>query len=321
MRLTLHTAAIVAAMALAAPAASAADTTIATDPTAHQVAALDGTVVWASGSFPNETLMQHTAAGTSPVQGAPRRSYTSIDLGHDAQGRLRLTYLRCTGTRSCLAFSDDLQGHRTVLRGLALPRCALTTAPSVWRTRTAYGLACTEGSGSKRTADPKRSGLYVRTGSGTPRRLPLPADAVKFGIDEITWADLRGTSVAAVAADIYEYAFTQTVGGSGRRSFLAAASEGESDEHVGGLALGSGSVMWALVDSEHTGDPNQAIIHRLTGNCLDSERLVNPAGPDEESSFRAVGLAVDRRTLYLAVPGTGIVSHPFTPEGTCLRTG
>jgi hypothetical protein len=262
--------------------------------------------------------MQDTADGTAPVEGAPRRSYTSIDLGRDARNRLRLTYLRCTGTRRCTAISDDLDGNRTVLRGLTPSGCGLTTAPSAWRSRTAFGLACTRRSGSGRVDDPKRSGVYVKSSSGSARRLALPADAVKFGADEVTWVDLRGTQTAAAAADVYEYAFTQSVTGGSRRSFLAAASEGDSDEHVRGLALGSGGTMWALVNAEHAGDPNRAIIHRLTGSCRDSERLINAS--EDVEGFRAVGLAVDRRTLYLSVPGVGIVSHPFAPEGACVRS-
>src|SRR4051794_9826902 len=52
----------------AAPAAHAA--TIASDPTASEVTALDGTVVWVSGPAGAQTLMQRDAAGTRPVQGA-----------------------------------------------------------------------------------------------------------------------------------------------------------------------------------------------------------------------------------------------------------
>ncbi|MBA2516348.1 MAG: hypothetical protein H0V22_03385 [Solirubrobacterales bacterium] len=321
IRLPLSFAAALVLAAVAAPGASAADTTLATDPIAQRVTALAGTVVWVSGRFPNQTLMQHTASGTAPVKGAPRRTYTSIDLGRDAGNRLLLTYLRCVGTRRCLAFRDDLKGHRTVVRSLALKRCSLTTAPSVWRTRTAFGLACTKGTGSLRRNDPRRSGLYVKTAAGATGRLPLPTDAVKFGINRISLVDLRSTAVAAVAADVFEYAFTQTIAGKQRRSFLAAASEGDSNEEVRGLALGSGGAMWTLVDSEHAGDPNLAIIHRLTGACLDSERLPNLPGDDEESGFRAVGLAADGRTLHLAVPDLGIVTHPFEPEGACREIG
>jgi hypothetical protein len=197
--------------------------------------------------------------------------------------------------------------------GLALARCTLSTPPALWRTRAAYGLQCRRG----RTFDARRSGLYVKTGNGAPRRLPLPADAVRFGADFIKAVDLRWTRVAAVAADIYEYAFSQTVTGRERRSFLAAASEGESDAHARGVSLGAGGTLWTLVDAEHVGDPNRAIIFRQAGACLQYETLVNPVGPDQESGFRATGMAVDGETLYLVVPGTGIVTHAFAPQRPC----
>jgi hypothetical protein len=140
---------------------------------------------------------------------------------------------------------------------------------------------------------------------------------VKFGADEITSVDLRGTRVGAVAADIFEYAFSETVAGKQRHSFLAAASEGDSDEHTRGLALGTGNALWALVDAEHAGDPNQAVIYKQTGSCVQHESLATPPGPDQESSFLATDLAFDASKLYLVVPGTGIVSHDFTPERAC----
>jgi hypothetical protein len=160
----------------------------------------------------------------------------------------------------------------------------------------------------------------VKTTTGAPRRLPLPADAVRFGADFVKAVDLRGTRVAAVAADIYEYAFSQTVAGRERRSFLAAASEGESDAHARGVSLGAGGTLWTLVDAEHVGDPNRAIIFRQAGSCLEYETLVTPQGPDHETAFRATGMAVDGETLYLVVPGTGIVTHSFVPQRPCNRT-
>src|SRR5205814_5029682 len=102
---------------------------------------------------------------------------------------------------------------------------------------------------------------------------------------------------------------------------LAAASEGESDEHTRGLALGPAATLWALVDAEHTGDPNQAIIHRLAGGCQEWESLDNPPGPDQESGFRAIDVAVDGPTTYLLVPGTGIVSHDCAAAHRAARDG
>jgi hypothetical protein len=308
---------ILAVAAVLAPPASADDTVVAADPAVQQATALDGTLVWVSGPSGAQVLMQKTADGIGRVPGAPAAySYNSIDLGRDHGNHLVLTYMRCSSPAKCVARRDDLNGHRSSIKGLALARCALSTAPVVWRTRVAYGLSCSTAA-SRPTYDAKRSGLYVKTGSGAPRRLPLPKEAVKAGSTTINAVDLRGTTVAAVAADIAEFTFSESVGGSGLRSFLSAASEGESDERTRGLALAPGGTVWALTDAEHSGDPNQAIIHRLAGGCHEWESLDNAPGPDQESGFRATDVAVDGTTVYLVVPGTGIVSHAFTAAHPC----
>jgi hypothetical protein len=314
MRSLLTTFAVAAALA---PAAMASDTIVAADPAADQATALDGTIVWVSGDYGAQVLMRKTADGVERVPGAPQaQSYRSVDLGHDARGQLVLTYMRCSSPSSCVARRDDLNGHRAGFRGLTLARCTLSTAPALWRTRAVYGLQCRT-TAKTPTFDAKRSGLYVKTGSAAPRRLPIPKAAVKSGSDLISAVDVRGTNVAAIAADIYEYAFSETVTGTGQRSFLAAASEGESDEHTRGLALAPGGTLWTLTDAEHSGDPNQAIIQRLAGSCQQWESLTNPSGPDQERGFRAIDVAVDGDATYLVVPGTGIVSHDFTPTHAC----
>lgn len=305
---------VAAVAALGSPARAAADPVVAADPAAQQVTALGGSVVWVSGTFGHQVLMRRTPTGPARVNGTTEaRAYRSIDLGRGPHGGLVLTYWRCVPATHCVAYRDDLRGHRSVFRGLALRRCVLSTAPALWGRRAAYGLSCHKG----KTYDGGRSGLYVKRGGQPARRLKLPAPAVKFGSTDIASVDLLGTRVAAVAADIYEYAFTESVAGQGLHSYLAAASEGESDEHARGLALGSGGRMWTLVDYEHTGDPNQAVLHRLTGNCLESERMVTAAGPDDQSGFRAVDVAVDGTVVYLVVPGTGVVRHAFAPERPC----
>jgi hypothetical protein len=301
---------LLAAAALALPTtASAADPLIAADPAAQQLTALDGTVVWVTGALGHQKLVQRTPDGAvAPVEGAREaRAYRSIDLGRDPDGDLVLTYLRCDTGGSCKALWNDLDGRRATFRKLTLPKCAISTAPSWWRTRIAYGLDC-KGSAANR----RRTGLYVKNGSRAPRRLPLPKDAVKFGVNKIESVDLRATRVAAVAADIYEYAFSASVNGTGTSSFLAAASEGDSDENARGLSLGSGGTLWVLTDAEHANDPKEAIVFRVVGDCLRLERMTTP--PD--GAFAATDLAVDGTTLYLLVPGTGIVTHEFAPAAT-----
>jgi hypothetical protein len=301
-----------ATLALPAATAAAADALVVPDPAAQQITALDGTVAWVTGAFGHQSLMQRTPDGTvSKVRGTREaRSYRSIDLGHDQDGALRLTYLRCDGNANstCQALWNDLDGRRATFRNLTIPNCTVGTAPSWWRARIAYGLDCT---GSE--ANRKLTGLYVKSGAHKPVRLPRPRDAVKFGVMHIESVDLRGTRVAATATDIFEYSFSQTTSGTGMRSFLAAASEGESDENARGLAIQSASTHWTLTDATHSGDPNEASILRQTGDCLQRERLVSASDSED---FLATDVAVDGETLYLLVPGAGIVTHAFAADPT-----
>jgi hypothetical protein len=309
---TLLRAAAAAAItaACAAPAAHAA--TIAPDPTAGEVTALDGTVVWVSGAPGAQRLMQHDASGTRPVQGAPAaRAYRSIDLGHDRGGGLVLTYVRCATSGACAVRRDDLRSHRVSFRGLVLTRCSLSTAPAVWRTNAVYGLLCRNRDG--RTFDAARSGLYVKADGRSPRRLPLPRDAVRTGATSITHVDLRGTRVAAVAADVYAYAFMETTAGRDISSSRVATSEGDGDERAVAMALGTTATLWALTESSHAGDPNAARISRVQGSCLTWETTTNPPGPTEAEGYPATALAADGATLYLVEPGTGVVTHEFFP--------
>lgn len=299
---------LLAAASLAAPApAFAADKLVAADSTAQQVTALDGTLVWVTGNFGRQKLMQRTPDGTiSAVKGAPAsRSYPSIDLGRDSDGNLLLTYKRCDTASSCKVLWNDLDGRRATFRNLALPGCTLSTVPSQWRTNVAYGLFCTR----NRKTDNARSGLYVKTKGKAPRHLPRPKDAIRFGARSIDDVDLRASRVAALASDVYEYAFSQSLTGRDMWTLLAAASEGDSSADARGVALGTGGAQWTLTDAEHLDDPKESIIFRLVGKCLRTENIQTPSRGD----YAATDLAVDGSTLYLIVPAAGIVTHKFTP--------
>lgn len=303
------------ATALAAPTmAAAADALVAPDPAAEQITALDGTIVWVSGKFGNQTLMQRTSAGITRVKGVPKANdYRSIDLGHDAKNRLVLTYMRCSKS-ACKAITDNLKGERATFKHLTLKRCELTTAPARWGVRTAYGQLCRK---TNRQIDETRSGLYVKSASGTIKHLRRPRDAKKFHINQITSVDIRGLNVAAVIGDVYEYAFLQRTNGKSFRSIFAAASEGDSDQSVRGLAVGSGGAMFVLKTSAFPGDPNEAVVFEIRGHCYRSEKLANPPGPEQENGYLATDLAVDGSKLYLLVPGVGIVTHQFVAPGVC----
>ena len=289
-------------------------TLLAADTHAGDLAALDGTRVWISGPFGTETLMmQRGTDPAAPVPGAVvARAYRGVDLGHDAQGRLVLTYTRCLMlVHRCSPIRDDLQDHRSTIRGLAPAGCSLSATPALWGTRVAYGVGCLKGS---------RGGLYVKTGSGAPRRLPLPRLAIRYHAGQITRVDLRGTRVGAIAADVYSYAFSESVKGHALRSFLAGASEGDGDDQVVGLAIGTGGALWSLTASEYAGDPNRAVVGHLTSTCQDTEAIVNPTGPDQESYFPAAGLGVDGTDMYLSTPA-GIVQHAYAPAANVAGCG
>jgi hypothetical protein len=45
--------------------------------------------------------------------------------------------------------------------------------------------------------------------------------------------------------------------------------------------------------------------------------MTNPSGPAAADGYPATALAADGTTLYLVVPGTGIVTHSFAPQVGC----
>ena len=305
---------IAAVALLVLPAVASAQEVVAPDPEAREATTLDGTLVWISGAAPGQTLMQRSRDGVvGPVKGAAEaRFYRSPDLGRDASGRLVLTYVRCESR--CVSMRDDLAGTRTPLRGYALKNCSLATAPSLWRRRAAYGLSCFKRVDGRRIADDTRTGLYVRTGTGTPRRLSTPRQPRKYGIHDVTAADLRGNRVAAVYADIYSFQTTQDFDGTGRRTFLGAASEGDGDGRISGLALATAKTTWSLVNATHAGDPNETRLHRVVGPCHDWQSMDTP---EDSQDFAAIDVAAAGSELFLVVPGVGIVRHAYAPDKPC----
>lgn len=306
-------------LGLAAPAAAAGQT-VADDPLAQQVTALGGTLVWSSGEAPGQKLMQRSPEGViAPVTGTGQAaSFRSPDLGRDAEGRLVLTYARCATLARCTYVRDDLAGGAVRIKGLEPERCAVSSTPSVWGSRVAYGLSCFKRSGGQRIFDAKRSGLYVKTGSGEPRRLRTPRNARRAGSLTVDDVDLRGRRVAAIYSDIYEFAVIQSVSGRNRHSTRAAASEGDGEQTAAGLTVGTGAArMWFLTRSSYAGDPPLSIIHRRTRSCEDWQTLVGSSEPDAGFDYPRTDLTVDAGRLYAVDPGTGIVEHAYEPRFPC----
>jgi hypothetical protein len=309
---------IALALALLAPATASAGTVVP-DPAARQLTALGGTLVWVSGEGPGQKLMQRGADGAvAPVAGSGDAAfYRSADLGRDAQNRLVLTYARCTTASRCTYVRDDLAGHRSAIKGLAPKRCAVSSTPAVWGSRIAYGLSCFKRSGGKRISDWARTGLYVKARGKAPRRLSTPAEARRAGARSVSDVDLRGSRVAAIYEDIYEFAVVQSVGGKGRTTVRSATTEGDGEQSTAGLTIGTGEVrLWFLTRSSYAGDPAQSVIHRVRAGCHDWQVLTAPSAMDS-FDYPYADLTADAGTLYAVDPGTGLVTHAFQPQFGC----
>jgi hypothetical protein len=304
------------ALAATPAIASASSTAFLQDVGEQSLAALDGTVVQIAGDAPSHTLMVRRPGGAfSPLPGAPQALYRAIDLGHDARGRLVLTYIRCSDNTNCVAYSDDLAGHRVSFKHLAPKRCSLTSDPARWGSRVAYALTCTKPHGKPGVRDASRSGLYVSNSGGAARRLSTPHGKAAY-VDRV---DLRGTTIGAVAPGNRSYAFSQTVTGKHMRTNLITDNQGETDDYtILGMALGGRGAVWSLVvDSEEEGRIVNEPISRLGATSCEVEDLPVAVDMDTYQPMVPVrAIAVDADTLYLATHA-GVVAHAFSPDGGC----
>jgi hypothetical protein len=306
----------VAALVALPGAAGAADAVVAPGAVAQRMTALDGHLVWIAAG--GRKLMHRGADGAvGPVVGAPAATYRSIDLGHDAGGDLVLTYLSCIKSTGCRAWSDDLHGHRSALKIQVPKRCQLTAAPSLWGKRVAYGLFCWTLRGEPGMPSARRSGLFVRSGAGAPKRAGLPASDDPSDAEAPRWVDLRGTHVAASTSGLNsEGAYVKTVNGTQRRETGRGWDEGGGARPLAGMALSADGVLWLLHENAGDDRPSEADLIRLAPGCESVEVLTHAPGP-EQRVLPAAALAVDGTTIYLEVPGTGIVAHDFGPGYTC----
>lgn len=311
---TLISLCITAALAAGPAVAQAADPVVVPDNGADQITALDGTIVWSNGS----RLMRRSPSGTiAPVPGAPLTSHRGIDLGRNAEGDVVLTYLRCTTVTRCDPYVDDLAGNSVALKHLAPKRCVLATAPSVWASKLAYFLRCFKLRGPSNVPDAKRSGLFLRVGSGAPRRLWMPDGTTRFDLNSPPRIDLRGRTVGAVVGKRNKLAITQAIDARQQRVARVATQGNGGAQIVTGMALDSSGVLWTVTQG-WTGEGEDAhatddVISRLgSATCADSESI-----PIKGHTSFAQAIAVDGARMYLTTMDYGIVRHVFRPTFTC----
>ena len=152
---------------------------ISPDPRAAWPAARDGLIVWSRHSGRREYRLA-SRSGDLPV--AASEAPLAPRIGRARDGTAVVTYSRCRrGRCKPLAWSP---GHRRERRmAIVTPRgCRLKDA-AVWRARVAYLFRSVPGGSCPRAT----RGLWLRSGSGTPRRLSARADRL---------GDIRGGTVS-----------------------------------------------------------------------------------------------------------------------------
>jgi len=63
----------------------------------------------------------------------------------------------------------------------------------------------------------------------------------------------------------------------------------------------------------------RTFIKRLRNGCLAIETRESPPGAQPQTGHRATDIAVDGRTLYLLIPGAGVVRHESAPSQPCAK--
>jgi hypothetical protein len=148
--------------------------------------------------------------------------------------------------------------------------------------------------------------------------------------DSIRQVDLTATKVGAVAmhrgADLRHpgsyTVFAQTINGTNLRSRRESDSGDEGAPTIVsflGLSLTTDGRLWTLtgaIDGDGSNVPNAATITWLGSSCRDV--FSNAPTPNaSQDDFPAESFAVDGSTIYLYIPGTGIVTHPFVSTNPC----
>jgi len=169
-----------AALLLApAVAASVSEHRLTTEPTAGEVAAYGGKVVWTRGvdAGPHQEyrLVESSPAGPRDLPVASSLEPFQVDVGPGADGQPVAVYVRCTGGNRCDVYTYDLaRGRETHVDGIAAAGCP-ATEPSIWRGKIVFIRQNLFTAGCV-------SGLYLRAANGKVTRLLREPPALKGAV-------------------------------------------------------------------------------------------------------------------------------------------
>jgi hypothetical protein len=183
-----------AVLLLAPGVGGASERRLTAEPTAGEVAAYGGKVVWSRGvdvGFDLEyQLVETTAAGPRDLPVARSREPFQLDLGPGIDGAPVAVYVRCIEASHCDVHRYDFARRReSRVEGISGPRCS-ATEPSIWRGRIAFIRQNFFTAGCV-------SGLYVREPTGKVRRLLREPPDFKAAVYQ---PKLRGGWVAYAAS-------------------------------------------------------------------------------------------------------------------------
>src|SRR4051794_24988480 len=131
-----------AGLALAAlPAVSNADVVVSSDPTAANVSAYGGALVWSRRTpIGDYRLLLRQPGVIRALSVRPFRHPVDADLGPGRHGGIVAVYARCRNSRRCDLFRLDLgSGHERKLRSIAGGRPE--SVPASWAGRYVFGRA------------------------------------------------------------------------------------------------------------------------------------------------------------------------------------
>jgi hypothetical protein len=262
-------------LAVAAPAAQAADSVVATTTRPTPLAADAGRVLYSAW---DGTSYRLTLLGSGPLPIAGAASPFDVDLGPGPHGHAVAVYPRCTrGETGCDLYLYDLETECERRLTAADSPGRDEIAGSVWHDRLVFTRLYTG-----------RGVLYERSlsGAGASKRL---ADQTGLSLD------LHGTEVAL--SDSREWSNEPWLAStSGRASRLTRVpGGGASVDFLDALnpTVHGSYVYWLLARS---GDHNVTELHRYNRAAKRDERVATPIAGN------ASGFAYDGGSAYYAVP-------------------
>jgi hypothetical protein len=158
-----------AALLLApAVAGSVSERRLTAEPTAGEVAAYGGKVVWTrgvdAGLHQEYRLVESSPAGPRDLPVAPSLEPFQVDVGPGTDGKPVAVYVRCIDGSRCDVYTYDLTRRREArVDGISGPGCS-ATEPSIWRGKVVFIRQNFFTAGCV-------SGLYLRTATGKVTRL------------------------------------------------------------------------------------------------------------------------------------------------------